>query len=136
VTLAGLAPARCAAAEAELAKDAWALAAMGDHAMCLIDAGKTDEARNRLDQLAAITPADWRVSLGRAVLADNASDANTADAAYAAASKAAPEGAIRSGIAAKMKAAPSSPASAAPAPAAPVPVDDKDIQIPLPAAHH
>ena len=70
--MAGVDAARCATAAKELAEDAWALAAMGDHALCLIDAGKLDEAKNRLDQLGAITPRDWRVALGRAVLAETA----------------------------------------------------------------
>ncbi len=97
-SLAGIDAARCAAAEAELAKDAWALAALGDHALCLLDAGKTDEAKNRLDQLAAITPQDWRVALGRAALDEKAGDSIKAQAGFVAASLAAPNDSIRSAI--------------------------------------
>lgn len=74
-SLPSIAAARCTAAAAELAKDAWALTAMGDHALCLIDAGKLDEAKNRIDQLAAITPQDTRVALARAALAEKSGDA-------------------------------------------------------------
>ena len=63
---------------------------MGDHALCLIDAGKLDEAKNRLDQLGAITPRDWRVALGRAVLAETAGDMETAKAGFESAALAAP----------------------------------------------
>lgn len=101
-SLAGIDAARCTAAAAELAKDAWALAAMGDHALCLLDTGKADEAKNRLDQLAAITPQDWRVALGRAVLEEKAGDIVKAQASYVAASLAAPNDAIRANIAEKI----------------------------------
>lgn len=117
-SMAGIDAARCATAADELAKDAWALAAMGDHALCLIDAGKLDEAKNRLDQLAAITPQDWRVSLGRATLAEKAGDMETAQAAFVSASLAAPTDDIRTAITERVSATP----------------DDKetDIEIPLP----
>ena len=81
-SLASIDAARCASAAIELAKDAWALAAMGDHALCLLDTGKADEAKSRLDQLAAITPQDWRVALGRAVLEEKSGDRVKAQAAY------------------------------------------------------
>lgn len=100
VSLAGIDAARCTTAAAELAKDAWALAALGDHALCLLDAGKTDEAKNRLDQLAAITPQDWRVALGRAALDEKASDSVKAQAGFVAASLAAPNDSIRAAISA------------------------------------
>jgi hypothetical protein len=101
-SLAGIDAARCTSAASELAKDAWALAAMGDHALCLLDTGKTDEAKNRLDQLAAITPQDWRVALGRAVLEEKSGDSVKAQASYVAASLAAPSDKIRANIAAKI----------------------------------
>lgn len=116
--MAGIDAARCSTAADELAKDAWALAAMGDHALCLVDAGKLDEAKNRLDQLAAITPQDWRVVLGRALLAEKAGDMETAQAGFVSASLAAPNDAIRAVIADRIPATP----------------DDKetDIELPLP----
>ena len=101
-SLAGIDTARCTAAAAELAKDAWALAAMGDHALCLLDTGKADEAKNRLDQLAAITPQDWRVALGRAVLEEKSGDSVKAQASYVVASLAAPTDAIRAKITARI----------------------------------
>lgn len=123
-SMAGVDAARCSMAAKELAEDAWALAAMGDHALCLIDAGKLDEARNRLDQLGAITPQDWRVALGRAVLAETAGDMETAQAAFVSASLAAPNDTVRAAI-----------ASHIPAPAVAVDaVADADIQLPLPSA--
>lgn len=97
-SLAGINAVRCTTAAAELAKDAWALSAMGDHALCLLDAKKPDEAKNRLDQLAAITPQDWRVALGRAALAEKSGDAVKAQAGYVSASMAAPTDAMRVAI--------------------------------------
>lgn len=97
-SLAGISAVRCTTAAAELEKDAWALSAMGDHALCLLDGDKPDEAKNRLDQLAAITPQDWRVALGRAALAEKSGDAVKAQAGYVSASLAAPTDAIRAAI--------------------------------------
>ncbi len=122
-SMAGVDAARCSTAAKELAEDAWALAAMGDHALCLIDAGKLDEAKNRLDQLGAITPRDWRVALGRAALAETAGDMETAKAGFESAALAAPNDAVRAAIAARI---PAAPAVAA--------VDNADIQLPLPSA--
>ncbi len=118
--MAGIDAARCSTAADELAKDAWALAAMGDHALCLIDAGKLDEAKNRIDQLAAITPQDWRVALGRAKLAEKAGDTETAQVDFVSASLAAPDDAVRETITERVSATP----------------DDKetDIELPLPTA--
>jgi Flp pilus assembly protein TadD len=118
--MAGIDAARCTVAADELAKDAWALAAMGDHALCLIDAGKLDEAKNRLDQLAAITPQDWRVALGRATLAEKAGDTETAQAAFVSASLAAPNDNIRTAIAERVSATPHD--------------KETDLEIPLPTA--
>jgi len=119
-SIAGIDAARCATSAEDLAKDAWALAAMGDHALCLVDAGKLDEAKNRLDQLAAITPLDWRVALGRAMLAEKAGDTKTAQAAFVSASLAAPNDKIRVAISERISATP----------------EDKetDIELPLPTA--
>lgn len=119
-SMAGIDAARCTTAADELAKDAWALAAMGDHALCLIDAGKLDEAKNRLDQLAAITPQDWRVALGRAALAEKAGDTEVAQLDFVSASLAAPNDDARAAIAEQVSATP----------------DDKetDLEIPLPTA--
>lgn len=119
-SIAGVDGARCATAADELAKDAWALAAMGDHALCLIDAGKLEEAKNRIDQLAAITPMDWRVALGRATLAEKAGDRETAQAAFVSASLAAPNDTIRAAIIAHVPATPDD--------------TETDIELPLPTA--
>ena len=79
---------------------------MGDVALCLIDQGKTDEAKSWLDQLAAITPQDWRVTLGRAALAAKTGDAAKAEAGYRLAVQQAPTDAIRATITQKLGAAP------------------------------
>lgn len=125
-TLAGIDAARCTAATDELAKDSWALGAMGDVALCLIDAGKPDEARARLDQLGAITPGDWRVSLGRALME---SDAAIANGLFLTASLGAPNDAVRSAIVTRIKpeviAAPAQEPQHAPS-------AEPDLQIPLP----
>lgn len=117
--IAGIDVARCTTSAAELAKDAWALSAMGDYALCLLDAGKLDEAKSRIDQLAAITPQDWRVALGRAVLEEKSGDPTKAQAAFLSASLAAPNDTIRATIAARILTAPK---------------EADDIQLPLPSA--
>ncbi len=104
-SIAGVDAARCTSAEAELKKDAWALAAMGDQALCLLDAGKYDEAKSKLDQLAAITPLDWRVALGLAVLQDQKGKKDLAQAAWLAAVDRAPTDTIRAAIKARIDAA-------------------------------
>lgn len=119
-TIAGIDAARCSASVAELAKDAWALSAMGDHALCLLDADKLDEAKSRIDQLAAITPQDWRVTLGRAVLEEKSGDPIKAKAAFVSASLAAPNDKIRAAITERISAMPKAA---------------DDIQLPLPSAH-
>ncbi|MFT3724914.1 MAG: hypothetical protein QM773_15190 [Hyphomonadaceae bacterium] len=101
-SIAGVDAARCTSAEAELKKDAWALAAMGDQALCLLDAGKYDEAKSKLDQLAAITPLDWRVSLGLAVLQDHKGEKDLAQAAWLAAVDRAPTDTVRAAIKARI----------------------------------
>jgi hypothetical protein len=116
--LAGISAVRCTTAAAELAKDAWALPAMGDHALCLLDADKQDEAKNRLDQLAAITPQDWRVALGRAALAEKSGYAVKAQAGYVSASLVAPTDTIRAAISGRIIVTPPLP----------------DLQLRLPAA--
>lgn len=99
--IAGIDAMRCSAAAAELAKDPWALGAMGDQALCLLDAGKLDEAKNRLDQLAAITPRDWRVALGLAALHDQKGETELAKASWRTALERAPTDAIRAAIQAR-----------------------------------
>jgi hypothetical protein len=135
-SLAGIDAARCAAASEELAKDSWALVAMGHVALCLIDQGKPDEARVKLDQLGAITPQDWRVSLGRAVLASEAGETASANELFLAASLGAPNDDLRHAITARIKPQAPAPVVAAPqpvAPLAPEPTEpDNDLQIPLP----
>jgi hypothetical protein len=135
-SLAGIDAARCAAASDELAKDSWALGAMGDFALCLIDQGKPDEARVKLDQLGAITPQDWRVSLGRAVLASEAGETKNANELFLAASLGAPSDDLRHAITARITPEAPAPVVAAPqpvAPLAPEPTEpDNDLQIPLP----
>lgn len=141
-SLAGIDAARCTTAEAELAKDAWALAALGDHALCLLDAGKTDEAKNRLDQLAAITPQDWRVALGRAALDEKAGDSVKAQAGFVAASLAAPNDSIRAAITAhippagEIVEAPAVEAKEAESKPAEAKAVEKDLplQLPIPSA--
>ena len=68
----------------------------------------------------AITPQDWRVALGRAVLEEKAGDAEQAQASFVAASLAAPNDAVRAAIASRI-----SPAAN---------VSDDDLQLPLPKA--
>jgi hypothetical protein len=68
IALASIDDARCEAAAAEYGKDPWSLPALGDHALCLLDAGKIEEGKDRLDQLAAFAPDDPRVAVGRAAL--------------------------------------------------------------------
>jgi len=99
--LAKLDTARCAEAAIELKKDPWSVPALGDHALCLLDMGSSAEANNRLDQLAAFAPEDWRVALGRAVLAAQKGDASAAEIGYRAAAMLAPDAEIRAAIAAK-----------------------------------
>jgi hypothetical protein len=89
--LASIDSARCAAAALDLNKDPWALAALGDHALCLLDAGKSVEAKSRLDQLAAFAPEDWRVALGRATLDGQTGDVRKAAIGYKAAAGLAPD---------------------------------------------
>ncbi len=103
-SLAGIDAARCSAAEAELKKDAWALGAMGDQALCLLDAGKYDEGKAKLDQLAAITPLDWRVALGLAVLQDHRGEKDLAKDAWLAAVDRAPTDTIRAALRARIDA--------------------------------
>jgi hypothetical protein len=99
--LAKLDTARCAEAAIELKKDSWSVPALGDHALCLIDMGSSNEANARLDQLAAFAPEDWRVALGRAVIAQQKGDASNAEIGYRAAAMLAPDANIRAAIAAK-----------------------------------
>ena len=99
--LARLDTARCAQAAVELKKDPWSVPALGDHALCLLDMGSSTEAGNRLDQLAAFAPEDWRVALGRAVLAAQKGDASNAEIGYRAAAMLAPDPEVRAAIAAK-----------------------------------
>jgi hypothetical protein len=134
-SLAGIDAARCRAAADELARDSWALGAMGDVALCLIDQGKQDEARVKLDQLGAITPQDWRVSLGRAVLASDAGETADANALFLAASLGAPNDELRQAITARIKTEAAAPVAAAPQPQAlaPEPIEpDNELQLPLP----
>lgn len=93
--------ARCADAAIELKKDQWSIPALGDHALCLIDMGSMNEAAARLEQLAAFAPEDWRVALGRAVLAQQKGDASNAEIGYRAAAMLAPDADMRAAIAAK-----------------------------------
>jgi hypothetical protein len=135
-SIAGIDAARCTAATEELAKDSWALGAMGDVALCLIDQGKADEARARLDQLGAITPQDWRVSLGRAVLASQGGDTKAANDLFLAASRGAPnEGARRALVSRIVKEASVSPEAIVAEPVAAAEsahAPEPDLQLPLP----
>jgi hypothetical protein len=100
--LASIDAARCTAAAADVGKDPWAIPALGDHALCLIDQGKTKEAGSRLDQLAAFAPEDWRVALGRAALAAEKGDSSTAEIGYRTAASLAPTETIRAAINGRM----------------------------------
>ena len=135
-SIAGIDAARCTAATDELAKDSWALGAMGDVALCLIDQGKADEARARLDQLGAITPQDWRVSLGRAVLASEGGDTKAANDLFLAASLGAPNDGARSALVSRIvpegRVAPEGVVTAPVAAAEPAPAPEPDLQLPLP----
>ncbi len=75
------------------------MAALGDHALCLLDQGKTKEAANRIEQLAAFAPEDWRIALARAVLADEKGDASAAEIGYRTAAMLAPDENVRAAIA-------------------------------------
>jgi hypothetical protein len=99
--LAKLDTSRCADAAIELKKDQWSIPALGDHALCLLDMGSSTEANSKLDQLAAFAPDDWRVALGRAVLAQQKGDASTAEIGYRAAAMLAPDAEIRAAIIAR-----------------------------------
>ena len=98
-TLAGLNAQACAVALGDLQNDPWSTYALGNHALCLLDQGKVKEATNRFDQLAAFSPEDWRVSLGRAVIAEKNGDASTAEIAFKAAAGLAPDDTVRAAIA-------------------------------------
>jgi Flp pilus assembly protein TadD len=97
-TLAKLDTNSCAEAETQLKNDAWALGALGNHALCLIDQQKFPEAKNRIDQLAAFSPEDWRVEAGRAALAAQKGDASQAEIGYRNAAQLAPDEATRTAI--------------------------------------
>jgi len=100
--LANIDTARCTAAAHDVEKDPWAIPALGDHALCLLDQGKTQEASNRLEQLAAFAPEDWRVALGRAALAAEKGDASNAEIGYRAAALLAPDEHVRAAITSKL----------------------------------
>jgi hypothetical protein len=102
--LANIDEARCVTAAADVQKDPWAIPALGDHALCLIDKGNTKEAVSRLDQLAAFAPEDWRIALGRAVLAADKGDASNAEIGYRTAAALAPSETIRAAIKNKLAA--------------------------------
>jgi hypothetical protein len=99
--LAGLNAQACAVALGDLQNDPWSTNALGNHALCLLDQGKVKEATNRFDQLAAFSPEDWRVSLGRALMAEKKGDASNAEIAFKAAAQLAPDETVRAAIAAK-----------------------------------
>jgi len=105
--LASIDPARCSAAALEVGKDPWAIAALGDHALCLLDQGKTKEASSRLEQLAAFAPEDWRVALGQAALAAERGDSSRAEIGYRTAASLAPDETIRAAITRKLARTPS-----------------------------
>jgi len=97
--LAGRNAQACAVALGDLQNDPWATNALGNHALCLLDQGKVKEATNRLDQLAAFSPEEWRVSLGRALIAEKKGDASSAEIAFKAAAQLAPDETVRAAIA-------------------------------------
>ena len=103
--LAHIDAARCETAAADVERDPWAIPSLGDHALCLVDQGKMKEAGNRLDQLAAFAPEDWRVALGRAALAADRGDASNAEIGYRNAISLAPSETIRMAIKHKLDAA-------------------------------
>lgn len=97
--LTGADAARCTAAATQVKADPWALNALGEHALCLVDAGRLPEARDKLDQLAAFAPEDWRVALGRAALAGHDGDLAKAEAGFTSAALLATDAGIREAIA-------------------------------------
>lgn len=112
--LARIDTARCLAAAHDVEKDPWAIAALGDHALCLLDQGKTQEASNRLEQLAAFAPEDWRVALGRAALAAEKGDASNAEIGYRAAALLAPDEHVRAALTSKLAPAADLPGNVTP----------------------
>jgi hypothetical protein len=58
----------CATARARLTKTPWDMPSLGHHTLCLIEAGKLEDAANRVEQIAAFNPDDWRAHLARAAL--------------------------------------------------------------------
>lgn len=131
-SIAGIDAARCTTATDELAKDSWALGAMGDVALCLIDQGNSNEARARLDQLGAITPQDWRVSLGRAVLASDGGDTKAANDLFLAASLGAPNDAARVALVSRIVPEGVVVPEVVVGAAEPAPAPEPDLQLPLP----
>jgi hypothetical protein len=112
--LARIDAARCSAAARDVEKDPWAIPALGDHALCLLDQGKTQEASNRLEQLAAFAPEDWRVALGRAALAAEKGDVSNAEIGYRTAALQAPDEHVRAAITSKLAPAAGLPGSVTP----------------------
>lgn len=66
--LTGSSAADCSAAAAQLKRTPWDVPSLGHHALCLIEGGKLEEARNRVSQIAAFSAEDWRAHLTRAAL--------------------------------------------------------------------
>jgi hypothetical protein len=97
-TLAQLDDADCTGAALTLKVDPWSLPALGDHALCLIDAGQTEAGRASLDQLASFSPEDWRAALGAAALAAHEGDASKAEIGYRNAAMLAPDAPVRQAI--------------------------------------
>jgi hypothetical protein len=72
----------CAGFAARLVEDAWDTSALGPSALCLIDAGKPDDAKPLLERLAAFAPDDWRAEFGKARVAELAADFSHAEIGY------------------------------------------------------
>ncbi len=75
-------PATCEGLAARLEADSWDLSALGPRALCLIDDGKTEEARPLLERLSAFSPDDWRSAYGLGRLAHLAGDPSRAEIGY------------------------------------------------------
>lgn len=65
---AGLDDASCAQARQAFDADNWNIDAMGEHVLCLMSAGHSDQAAPLVDQLEAFAPDDWRGVFARAEL--------------------------------------------------------------------
>jgi Flp pilus assembly protein TadD len=93
-TLAGTTAQVCSSAANAIQLDEWDLDWLGTHALCLIDAGKPDDANKVIERLAMMDPSDWRASTGRGLIALNAKSVATARLEFASAARSAKDAAL------------------------------------------